>query len=69
MFARHSTVKPNCLCGIRSLLPRGVAVLLVGDTEFGSIPYFNKLDQWRWHYVLRQKDLLRTLFGPANRLE
>lgn len=40
---------------IRRLLPKGVAVLLVGDTEFGSIAVLQQLDQWHWHYVLRQK--------------
>jgi hypothetical protein len=53
----HSTASTQLalLRYIRSLLPRGVAVLLVGDTEFGSIAVLQQLDQWRWHYVLRQK--------------
>jgi hypothetical protein len=53
----HSTASTQLalLRYIRRLLPRGTAVLLVGDTEFGSIPVLQQLDQWRWHYVLRQK--------------
>jgi len=53
----HSTANTQLalLRYIRSLLPRGVAVLLVGDTEFGSVTVLQQLDQWRWHYVLRQK--------------
>lgn len=53
----HSTANTQLalLRYIRHLLPKGVAVLLVGDTEFGSIPVLQQLDQWRWHYVLRQK--------------
>jgi len=53
----HSTAETQLalLTHIRSLLPRGIAVLLVGDTEFGSVTVLKQLDQWRWHYVLRQK--------------
>ena len=40
---------------VGTLLPPGVAVLLVGDTEFGSIKVLQQLDEWRWNYVLRQK--------------
>jgi Transposase DDE domain len=53
----HSTASTQLalLRYIRNLVPSGIAVLLVGDTEFGSIPILQQLDQWRWHYVLRQK--------------
>ena len=53
----HSTASTQLalLRYIRSLVPRGIAVLLVGDTEFGSIKVLQQLDQWRWCYVLRQK--------------
>jgi hypothetical protein len=40
---------------VRSLVPQGIAVLLVGDTEFGPIEVLRCLDKWRWDYVLRQK--------------
>jgi hypothetical protein len=40
---------------VRSLLPPGMAVFLVGDCEFGSVEVLNWLDQWPWFYVLRQK--------------
>jgi hypothetical protein len=40
---------------VRSLLPSGMAVLLVGDCEFGSVEVLKWLDQWHWFYVLRQK--------------
>jgi len=53
----HSTAKTQLtlLAYVRSLLPKGSDVLLVGDTEFGSVAVLRRLDQWRWHYVLRQK--------------
>jgi len=53
----HSTATTQLalLPYIRRILPKGVVVLLVGDTEFGSIPVLQQLDQWHWHYVLRQK--------------
>ncbi len=40
---------------IRGLLPKGVPVLLVGDSEFGCVDVLKELKRWRWHYVLRQK--------------
>jgi hypothetical protein len=43
------------LAYVRSLLPAGAAVSLIGDSEFGSVAVLRQLDEWRWFYVLRQK--------------
>jgi hypothetical protein len=43
------------LAYVRKLLPKGAAVFLVGDTEFGPVEVLRQLDRWRWFYVLRQK--------------
>jgi hypothetical protein len=43
------------LAYVRNLLPKGTAVLLVGDCEFGSIEVLRQLEAWHWDYVLRQK--------------
>lgn len=53
----HSTAQTQLalLRYVRSLLPEGIAVMLVGDTEFGSVAVLRCLDKWRWDYVLRQK--------------
>ena len=40
---------------VRTLLPEGIAVLLVGDCEFGSVDVLRQLEVWKWDYVLRQK--------------
>jgi hypothetical protein len=40
---------------VRSLLPKGIAILLVGDCEFGAVAVLQQLDRWHWDYVLRQK--------------
>jgi hypothetical protein len=40
---------------VRTLLPDGAAVFLVGDCEFGAVEALKWLAQWRWLYVLRQK--------------
>lgn len=45
----------SLLTYVRSLLPSGAPVFLVGDSEFGSIFALRQLDAWRWFYVLRQK--------------
>jgi hypothetical protein len=43
------------LAYVRTLLPKGATVFLVGDTEFGPVEILRQLDIWRWFYVLRQK--------------
>lgn len=43
------------LAYVHGLIPEGAPVLVVGDNEFGAIPVLRQLDQWGWHYVLRQK--------------
>lgn len=53
----HSTARKQLalLAYVRSLLPDGSTVFLVGDCEFGSVTVLKQLDLWRWYYVLRQK--------------
>lgn len=53
----HSTAGKQLalLAYVRTLLPKGAGVFLVGDSEFGSVGVLRQLDQWRWFYVLRQK--------------
>jgi hypothetical protein len=43
------------LAYVRKLIPKGAAVFLVGDCEFGAVAVLRQLDRWRWFYVLRQK--------------
>ena len=51
-----STGKQRALLSyVHGFLPQGVPVLVVGDSEFGHIAVLSLLDQWHWHYVLRQK--------------
>jgi hypothetical protein len=40
---------------VRSLLPPDARVLLVGDSEFGSIELLRQLELWHWFYVVQQK--------------
>jgi hypothetical protein len=40
---------------VRKLLPKGAAVFLVGDNEFGAVEILRQLNLWGWFYVLRQK--------------
>jgi Transposase DDE domain len=53
----HSTAHKQLalLAYVRTLVPAGVPVLLVGDCEFGPIPVLQQLEAWGWSYVLRQK--------------
>ena len=52
-----SAYKQRALLGyVRRLVPDGAArVLVVGDSEFGAIEVLKQLEEWGWHYVLRQK--------------
>src|SRR5260221_13312617 len=38
---------------VRSLLPTGVHVSLVGDCEFGHIPFVTALEDWHWGFGFR----------------
>lgn len=53
----HSLATTQCalFAYIRTLLPGGASVLVVGDSEFGSVELMRHLNQWGWEYVLRQK--------------
>lgn len=43
------------LAYVRSLIPAGIPVVLVGDSEFGAVEVLRQLEIWKWLYVLRQK--------------
>jgi hypothetical protein len=43
------------LAYVRKLIPKGAAVFIVGDCEFGAVAVLRQLDRWYWFYVLRQK--------------
>ncbi len=43
------------LAYVYRLIPPGVPVLLVGDSEFGAVEVIRQLEVWNWQYVLRQK--------------
>ena len=53
----HSTpdTQLELLTYVRSLLPPGIAVILVGDCEFGAVEVLQWLDKSHWDYDLRQK--------------
>jgi len=57
----------NLLSYVRTLLPAGRAVLLVGDTEFGAVAMLEQLEKWHWDYVLREKG--RTLVCLCEQTE
>jgi hypothetical protein len=54
------------LAYVRSLLPAGAAVFLVGDREFGSVAVLRQLDRWQWFYVLRQKSDTGVWFNEQH---
>jgi hypothetical protein len=52
---------------VKGLLPKGAAVFLVGDSEFGSILVLRQLEKWHWFFVLRQKT--RTCVWDDERID
>ena len=52
----HSTTGKQIalLSYVRNLIPAGVKVSLVGDSEFGNTLLMEYLNWWKWEYVLRQ---------------
>jgi hypothetical protein len=64
----HSSVHKQLalLNYVRTLLPVGAAVFLVGDCEFGSVEALKWLDQWHWFYVLRQKSDTGLWLDPSR---
>jgi hypothetical protein len=40
---------------VRRLPPDGAWVSVLGDSEFGAVALIEQLEEWGWHYVLRQK--------------
>lgn len=65
----HSTPEAQLalLDYVRSLLPKGIAILLVGESEFGAVEVLQQLDRWHWDYVLRQKGRTHVcLFGQTE---
>ena len=67
-FRGHSSaVKQLALLAyVRSLIPAGAAVFLVGDCEFGAVPVLRQLERWHWFYVLRQKSDTRLWFSEEQ---
>jgi hypothetical protein len=53
----HSTAEKQLtlLAYVRTLIPAGRPVVLVGDAEFGSMTVLETLETWGWQYVFRQK--------------
>jgi len=49
---------------LQPLLPEGVRVSFVGDSEFGHVDVIRLLVKWGWDYALRQKG--RTLYRQPH---
>jgi len=65
----HSTTGKQIvlLSYIRRLVPAGVEVSVVGDSEFGNTLLMEYLNWWKWDYALRQPgDHLVMPYGTAE---
>lgn len=52
----HSSARKQraLLSYVKSLIPDQTQVILLGDSEFGAVSILRQLEQWGWHYVIRQ---------------
>ena len=55
------------LAYVKGLLPADTQVILVGDSEFGSVAVLKQLEMWQWGYVLRQKGNTRVQLSDHPR--
>jgi hypothetical protein len=64
----HSSARKQLalLAYVRGLLPSGVPVLLVGDSEFGAVEVMRQLEVWKWGYVLRQRAYNQVKIGDQE---
>jgi hypothetical protein len=64
----HSTQQQQLalLRYVYGLLPKGVRVSLVGDTEFGHTQVLEELDHWHWAYALRQSGHNLVMTGQSS---
>jgi hypothetical protein len=51
---------------VHGLMPPDTPVLVLGDTEFGSVEVLQQLDEWHWQYALRQKGSHQIRAGEAD---
>jgi Transposase DDE domain len=67
----HSPVRQQLalLAYVQKLLPVGIAVVVVGDREFGAVEVLKHLDRWQWDYVLRQKKSVHVCLAGSDRWE
>jgi hypothetical protein len=66
--SHSSTSKQVALLNyVRSLIPSGIRVSLVGDCEFGHHPVRSAMQVWGWDYALRQSgQILAQLPGRSD---
>lgn len=64
----HSTAHKQLalLSYVKSLLPAGAEVFVLGDCEFGSVEVLKWLEEQHWWYVLRQKADTCLWFDALN---
>ena len=54
------------LAYVRRLIPTNTPILLVGDSEFGSVEVIRQVEDWKWLYVLRQKSNHQVKLGDES---
>lgn len=64
----HSSARKQLalLAYVRSLISVETPVLLVGDSEFGSVDVMRQLETWKWQYALRQKRNHKVKWGAQR---
>lgn len=56
----------SLIARVKEMIPSGTAVLIVGDSEFGTVELLKCLDKWNWYYVFREKSRLNIFLGQEE---
>lgn len=58
----HSSAKKQIelLRQVEAFVPVNTRVILLGDSEFGSVESIKQLEKWGWKYILRQKGSVKV---------
>ena len=52
---------------VKEMIPSEITVLIVGDSEFGTVELLKCLDEWNWFYVFREKSRLNIFSEEEER--
>ena len=56
----------SLITSVKEMIPSGTAVLIVEDSEFGTVELLQCLEKWNWYYVFRKKSRLNIFLDQEE---